>query len=62
MICGFRSFALDIGIGKKIKENLLNHFGTLENIKSASLSDLKKTPGIGPLIANKIYREFNKVV
>ncbi len=50
------------GIGKKIKKNLLNHFGTLENIKSASLSDLKKTPGIGPLIANKIYREFNKVV
>ncbi len=50
------------GIGKKIKKNLLNHFGTLENIKSASLSDLKKTPGIGPLIADKIYREFNKVV
>lgn len=50
------------GIGKKLKNNLLSYFGSIENIKSASLSDLKKTPGIGKGMAIKIYREFNKIV
>ena len=50
------------GIGKKLKMNLLSYFGSIDNIKSASLSDLKKTPGIGEQIAKKIYREFNKIV
>ena len=50
------------GIGKKLKINLLSFFGSIDNIKSASLSDLKKTPGIGEQMAKKIYREFNKIV
>ena len=50
------------GIGKKLKINLLSYFGSIDNIKTASLSDLKKTPGIGEQIAKKIYRKFNKIV
>ena len=50
------------GIGKKLKINLLSFFGSIDNIKSASLSDLKKTPGVGENMAKKIYREFNKIV
>jgi len=50
------------GIGKKLKTNLLSYFGSIDNIKSASLTDLKKTPGIGEQMAKKIYREFNKIV
>ncbi len=50
------------GIGKKTKYNLLNYFGTIENIQSASLADLKKVEGIGPETAKKIYKEFNKIV
>jgi len=50
------------GIGKKTKYNLLNFFGTIENIQSASLADLKKVEGIGPKTAKKIYKEFNKIV
>ena len=50
------------GIGKKLKTNLLSYFGSIDNIKSASLSDLKKVPGIGGEMAKKIYREFNKIV
>ena len=50
------------GIGKKLKTNLLSYFGSIDNIKSASLSDLKKTPGVGEQMAKKIYREFNKIV
>ena len=49
------------GIGKKLKTNLLSYFGSIDNIKSASLTDLKK-PGIGEQMAKKIYREFNKIV
>ena len=50
------------GIGKKLKTSLLSYFGSIDNIKSASLSDLKKTPGVGEQMAKKIYREFNKIV
>ena len=50
------------GVGKKLKTSLLSYFGSIDNIKSASLSDLKKTPGVGEQMAKKIYREFNKIV
>ena len=50
------------GIGKKTKYNLLNYFGTIENIQCASLVDLKKVKGIGSETAKRIYKEFNKIV
>ena len=56
------SFDQITGVGKKTKYNLLNYFGTIENIQSASLADLKKVEGVGPETAKKIYREFNKIV
>ena len=49
-----------IGIGKKTKSNLLSYFGSLDNIKTASIIDLRKVPGIGMYMARKIYNEFNK--
>ena len=42
------------GIGKKSKSNLLNFFGTIANIQSASLADLKKVEGIGVNTAKNI--------
>ena len=50
------------GVGKKTKYNLLNYFGTIENIQCASLVDLKKVKGIGSETAKRIYKEFNKIV
>ena len=50
------------GIVKKTRSNLLNFFGTIANIQSASLADLKKVEGIGVNTAKKIYNEFNKNV
>lgn len=47
------------GIGAKMKKSLLSHFGSIDNIKSASLRDLKKVPGIGKKMADKIYNQFN---
>ena len=48
------------GIGKKLKDDLLGHFGSIENVKSASIDELKKAPGVGKKIAENIYEKFNK--
>ena len=50
------------GVGNKTKSDLLNFFGSIENIKTASLDDLRKAPGIGKKTAINIYKEFNKIV
>ena len=58
----FRNSIFDniVGIGRKTKLILLSYFGTIENIKTAGVSDLKKVPNIGIKTAEKIYKEFNK--
>jgi excinuclease ABC subunit C len=48
------------GIGPKRKKALLQHFGSLNFIKEASLDDLQKTPHINHLTAQKIYDFFNQ--
>ncbi|MBF91949.1 MAG: excinuclease ABC subunit C [Rickettsiales bacterium] len=50
------------GVGNKTKKDLLSFFGSIENVKTASLDDLKKAPGIGEKTAINIYKEFNKIV
>ena len=50
------------GVGKKTKTLLLSYFGTIDNIKTSGIEDLKKVPGIGIKMAEKIYKEFNKNV
>ncbi len=50
------------GIGKKTKFILLSYFGSIDNIKTAGINDLKKVPNIGMKTAEKIYKEFNKNV
>jgi excinuclease ABC subunit C len=42
------------GIGKKRRLTLLKQFGSLENIRKASISDLTALPGITEIIAEKI--------
>ena len=49
-----------IGLGKKTKSNLLSYFGSIDNIKTASITDLRKVPGVGNKMAVQIYNEFNK--
>jgi excinuclease ABC subunit C len=58
----FTQSALDKieGIGKKRKKLLLNHFGSVKLIESASIDDIKKVDGISDFVANKIYNFFNK--
>ena len=46
------------GVGSKRKQVLLKHFKSIENIKKASLKDLKKVKGINKDIAKKVYDFF----
>ena len=47
------------GIGPKRKKSLLIKFGSIENIKKASLDDLKSAKNIPGIIANQIYDFFH---
>ncbi|WP_315852001.1 DNA-processing protein DprA [Tautonia rosea] len=42
------------GIGPLTSRALLEHFGSAAKVLSASLSDLKRVPGVGPKLAEKI--------
>ena len=44
------------GIGKKRRLLLLKEFGSIENIKNATLGELQKLPGITKPIAEKITK------
>ncbi len=47
------------GIGKKRKEILLRHFGSLEGIKKAGKDELENVPGISKVIAKKIFSKLH---
>ena len=44
------------GIGKKRKETLLKHFGTIDKIRKATLEELESLPGINRKIAEEIKK------
>ena len=48
------------GLGAKLKNNLIRHFGGIDKISQASLKDLKCAPGIGETKAKKIYSFLKK--
>lgn len=43
------------GLGPKRHRQLLRHFGGLRGVESAPVEDLRKLPGIGPELAQRIY-------
>lgn len=44
------------GVGESYKKRLISKFGSVKNIKEASVEDLQKVPGIGLLKAKTIYK------
>ncbi len=57
----FKSRIDDIeGIGAKRKKDLLNHFGSVQEIAQAGIADLTKVAGISKKTAEKIYNFFHK--
>jgi len=47
------------GIGSGRKKLLLNHFGSVKLLETATVDEIKKVKGISYEIANKIYNYFN---
>ena len=47
------------GIGKVKKQELLKHFGSIEQIKNATLNELMQVKGITKEIASEIIMKFN---
>lgn len=50
------------GIGKKRKIELLQYFGSVEQIKKASIEELLKKKGLGEKTARKIFEHFHPEV
>ncbi|MBR2646964.1 MAG: excinuclease ABC subunit UvrC [Clostridia bacterium] len=50
------------GIGKKKRMALMEKFGTIDKIMSASVEDLTKADGIGEELAKKIYTYFKEEI
>lgn len=48
------------GIGSRRKHDLLNYFGSVEEIFQASIKDIEKVEGISKKTAEKIYNYFHK--
>ncbi len=48
------------GLGRSRRKLLLNHFGSVKNIKNASAQDIMKVKGISKLLSEKIYAYFNE--
>jgi excinuclease ABC subunit C len=48
------------GLGQKRARILLKSFGSAKRVKLASVSELADIPGIGPLLAESIYKALQK--
>lgn len=48
------------GIGSDRKKTLLRHFGSLKKIKQASVQDFLEVAGIGPMMAQTLYRSLHQ--
>lgn len=47
-------------VGERTAQLIADHFGSMNNIKKASLEELQFVPEIGPKIAESIFRFFNE--
>lgn len=47
------------GIGEQRKKQLIRHFGTIKNLRAASLEEIKQVKGITENVAKKIWRYFH---
>lgn len=46
------------GVGKKRKELLIKHFGSLDKIQAATVKDLEKVPGISHKMSQEIFEKL----
>ena len=47
------------GVGPKRKKALVRTFGSVRNIKAASVDEIASVDGIGPVLAQEIFESLN---
>ena len=47
------------GVGVMKRRQLLKTFGGLKGLKEASIPEIAQVPGIGPILAEKIYQSLH---
>ena len=47
------------GVGPGRERSLLLHFGSLESLRQAAVSDIAQVPGVGPRLASKIHQALH---
>ena len=47
------------GVGPRTRQKLLIHFGGLQAVRNASVSELEKVPGVSRTLAQRIYDHFH---
>ena len=47
------------GVGEKRKVQLLRHFGSLKQVREASLDDLQAVPGVPQRVAAAVYEALH---
>jgi len=47
------------GVGPKKRRDLLRHFGGIQGVRQAGVSDLQQVTGISPTLAERIYARFH---
>ncbi|HEX9972015.1 MAG TPA: helix-hairpin-helix domain-containing protein, partial [bacterium] len=47
------------GIGDKRKKQLMQHFGSVKNLKTASIDEVKQVTGITEKLALKLWQHFH---
>ncbi len=48
------------GVGVKRRQEILRHFGGLQELKKAGIKDIAKVPGISEALAQKIYEKLHE--
>lgn len=49
------------GVGEKRRQTLLTYFGGMQGIKSASVKEIMKVPGVSEALAEKIHRHLREL-
>ena len=47
-----------VGVGEKRKVQLLRHFGSLKQVREASLNELEAVPGVPQRVAAAVYESL----